>query len=110
MNQGKLQDLPIYFRSMSENWKQVFFDKGEIKPRGRFTVVYTASKPLSVQSVKANCSCTTPKWDPVKGTLTVGYKGGTIPVHLTERLVRQYIKITYTDGTFDTVGFKAVIK
>ncbi len=95
---------------MSENWNQVFFDKGTIKPRSRFTVVYTASRPLSVQGVKANCACTTPEWDPVKGLLTVQYKGGTVPNHLTERKVWQYIKITYTDGTFETVGFKAIIK
>jgi hypothetical protein len=99
-------------------WQETSKNIGKVKQNSKADILfkYLGEKRVARDPVHrgwritTSCGCSSAKWDPQKGELTVSYGSGEIPKHLTMKgqtsyTTIKYITVNWEDGTSDKLSF-----
>lgn len=95
---------------MSSRWEKQELRPGAINVGQSITMTYKAIVPLPpIKEIKPGCNCTVANFNSRDNTLTVTYKGESVPKHLLHLgyfIAGKIITVKYVDGFNDVLTFK----
>lgn len=91
------------------NWKDKKINAGNVKQNQVKHITFESLIDLidNIKSINTSCGCTGAKY--IDGKLEVNYRAGRVPINNNSNDSIQSIRITYNDGTTETLMFKITI-